>query len=224
MPGQRRWVKLWVSECLNGSIRYQLEPDERSVWYDLILFSALGNPPGNICDRDGRAFPHSFIANRLNITEALLDSAINNCIAEGRLTEDQSGVHVTNWDRYQSEYERQKPYREEKKKLLPPHKAQPPKSVESKKEYAEGVMLKLAEHDKLVKQFGEAGANERIAALSLGIKSKGYKYKSHYHTILNWERMKKERGGQSEANQGHTQSDEADLARRRRESIGKPLR
>ncbi len=119
MPGQRRWIKLWVSECLNGSIRYQLQPDERSVWYDLLLFSALGNPPGHICDRDSRPFPRSFIASRLNITEALLESTLDACKSEGRISEDENGLHVIHWEQYQSEYERQKPYRAKQKELDP---------------------------------------------------------------------------------------------------------
>lgn len=111
MAGVRRWVKLWVTECLEGSIRYQLDPNERSVWYDLILFAALGTPAGHICDRDGRPFPHSFIANRLNVPIELFEGSLKHCIDEGRITEDESGIHITHWERYQSEYERQKPYR-----------------------------------------------------------------------------------------------------------------
>lgn len=111
MPAIRRWVKLWVTECLEGSIRYQLEPSERSVWYDLILFAALGSPPGHICDRDQRSLPHQFIANRLNVTLELLEITLTKCLDEGRVTEDEQGIHITNWERYQSEYERQKPYR-----------------------------------------------------------------------------------------------------------------
>ena len=112
MPPQRRWIKLWVTECLEGSIRYQLSPDKRSVWYDLILFAALGTPAGQICDRDQRPLPHSFIASRLNITEALLEATLNACKAEGRISENEQGIHITHWDRYQSEYDRQKPYRQ----------------------------------------------------------------------------------------------------------------
>lgn len=117
MPGHRRWVKLWVTECLEGSIRYQLQPDERSCWYDLIMFAAMGSPPGHICDRDSRPLPRSFIASRLNIPEALLETTLDQCIDEGRITEDEHGIHITHWDRYQSEYDRQKPYRDKGKEV-----------------------------------------------------------------------------------------------------------
>ena len=118
---RRKWIKLYPVECLDGSIRYQLEPDERGVWYDLLNFSAICTNAGTISDRDGRPFPHSFIANRLNISLELLDRTINKCKEEGRLDEDENGIHIINWRYYQSEYERQKFYqRREKEPEKPP--------------------------------------------------------------------------------------------------------
>lgn len=50
------------------------------------------------------------------------------------------------------------------------------------------------ENQKLIEKFGEDGAKDRVENLSLYIASKGDKYKSHYATILNWDkRDKKER-------------------------------
>jgi len=53
------------------------------------------------------------------------------------------------------------------------------------------VFLTSNELDKLTDRFGIAGTTERIERLSAGIESKGYKYKSHYATILNWDRRDK---------------------------------
>lgn len=62
-----------------------------------------------------------------------------------------------------------------------------------KKAYLGNVYLTEEEYNKLVERFGPEGAKDRIEGLSLYIKSKGAerKYKDHYATILNWERMKK---------------------------------
>ena len=109
---KRRWFKLYSNECINGSIRWQLSPAERSVWYDLLAFSAITSNIGLIADRDGKPLPHSFIANRLNIPVPLLESALKKCIEEGRIAEDETGIQIVNWSRYQSEYDRQKPYRQ----------------------------------------------------------------------------------------------------------------
>ncbi len=117
--GRRTWIKLYPIDCLEGSIRYQLEADERGVWYDLLNLSAICSTPGTISDKDNRPYPHSFIANRLNIEIELLDRTLTKCEEEGRISENDTGIHITNWTAYQSEYERQKPYRERKKEKGP---------------------------------------------------------------------------------------------------------
>jgi len=111
---RRTWIKLYPIDCLEGSIRYQLEADERGVWYDLLNLSAICSTPGIIADKDNRPYPHSFIANRLNISQDLLETTLRKCIEEGRITENETGIYITNWSAYQSEYERQKPYRQQK--------------------------------------------------------------------------------------------------------------
>ena len=112
---QRRWIKLHVNGFLMGSVRWQLTPAERSVWVDLLCLAGLGIAPGTIADNDSRPYPHSFIANRLNVPQALLKTTLDKCIDEGRITEDGTGIHISNWAVYQSEYERQKPFREKGK-------------------------------------------------------------------------------------------------------------
>ena len=111
---RRTWVKFHIIDCLEGSIRYQLDPEERGVWYDLIMYSGLGTRPGVIADKDDRPYPHSFLANRLNIQLELLERTLKSCSEEGRIIENGTGIHIVNWDRYQSEYARQKPYRQQK--------------------------------------------------------------------------------------------------------------
>ena len=62
------------------------------------------------------------------------------------------------------------------------------KCKELKQKYLDSVLLTQEEYQKLIELFGEVGTQDRIDALNTGIMSKGYKYKSHYHTILSWER------------------------------------
>ena len=116
---KRRWFKLHANECLNGSIRWQLTAEERGVWYDLLVFSAVCSNTGMISDRDGNPFPLSFIANRLNISQELLETTISKCRDEGRLTVTDGVIQISNWNKYQSEYDRvkdyQQAYRERKK-------------------------------------------------------------------------------------------------------------
>jgi len=111
---RRKWIKLYPQECIDGSIRYQLESDERGVWYDLLSFCAICSNDGIIADRDKRPYPLSFIANRLNINLELLERTLRKCKEEGRITLDDGIITISNWKYYQSEYARQKPYRKDK--------------------------------------------------------------------------------------------------------------
>jgi len=59
---------------------------------------------------------------------------------------------------------------------------------EKKEKLLDCVLLSASEQKKLMERFSVEGFKERVRALNDGIMSKGYKYKSHYHTILSWER------------------------------------
>jgi hypothetical protein len=63
-------------------------------------------------------------------------------------------------------------------------------SKDTKKCFGENgkVLLKDEEYQKLVAIFGETATKDKIQNLENYILSKGRKYASHYHTILNWER------------------------------------
>ena len=123
---RRTWLKFYPYEALHGSLRYQLDSAERGVWWDLWGWSGLCINFGTISDNDGRAYPLSFIANRLNITEELLKRTLEKCELEGRIKEDEHGIHVTNMltyqSKFQSEYDRQKKYRHPKKSEGKPNK------------------------------------------------------------------------------------------------------
>ncbi len=111
---KRRWIKLYPVDCLEGSIRWQLDAAERGVWYDLLNLAAICATPGIISARDQRPYPHSFVANRLNISMDLLELTLKKCIEEGMITEDGTGIRITHWQAHQSEYDRQKPHRQKK--------------------------------------------------------------------------------------------------------------
>lgn len=112
---RRTWVKFFITGWLHGSIRWQLAPDERSVWADLICLAGECSQEGRISDNDDRAYPRDFIANQLNIPPELLDRTIAKCRHEGRIADDDNVIIIVNWGKYQSEYDRQKKYRRKDK-------------------------------------------------------------------------------------------------------------
>ena len=111
---KRTWVKFWVSECLDGSAREQLQTDERGVWYDLIIFSARCRTPGVISANETEPISHRRLAGILNITEEELERTLRKCVEQGRISINEQGLlTIVNWNKYQSEYERTKKYQRE---------------------------------------------------------------------------------------------------------------
>ena len=111
---RRTWVKMWVNESLEGTIRFDFTPAERGVWYDLILMAGRCRLPGVISANENTPYPHSYIAGILNVDLELLETTIQKCKESGRIEENERGIKLVNWEHYQSEYERQKPYRQQK--------------------------------------------------------------------------------------------------------------
>lgn len=111
----RRWIKIWTQESLTGTLRFDFTPEQRGVWYDLLVLAGSCRLEGVIAAGPGSPYPHEWIAGMLNITLGLLEDTLKICEKSERITENGQGILIINWNKYQSEYERQKPYREAKK-------------------------------------------------------------------------------------------------------------
>lgn len=110
---KRSWIKLWVNECLDGSIREELKPDERGVWYDLIIYSAKCRVPGIISANETQPISRWRLAGILNIPVELLDITIAKCVDSERIKVDENGLlHIINWAKYQSESDRVRSYKQ----------------------------------------------------------------------------------------------------------------
>lgn len=80
------------------------------------------------------------------------------------------------------------------------------KEKNPKIKYADSVSMTEEEHAKLINQLGESKTTDMIDRLNNYKLSKGKKYKSDYHTILNW--VRKDEGGKSNAiNRGSNGTD-----------------
>lgn len=105
-----------------------------------------------------------------------------------------SVVTVSQWAFYQSEEEETTNRATNKKPTKSQQKAtnnNVKNGKNEKKIYMEFVQLTEDEHQKLVDQFGEPRTNDFIERLNNYVGSTGKKYKSHYHTILNWSKKDK---------------------------------
>ena len=111
----RKWIKLWVAESLRGTTRFEFTAEERGVWYDLLAMAGDCREDGFIAPGQDKGYPLEWIAGTLNIPLELLKRAIDKCVKSGRIEQTLKGLRVLNWGKYQSEYDRQRPYREKKK-------------------------------------------------------------------------------------------------------------
>ena len=111
---KRKWIKLYIDECLTGTIREDLLPEERGVWYDFLLLAGRNRPPGAISANETTAISPRRLASLLNISIQLIARAAKKFEESGRLEIDEAGImHIANWDKYQfTDYDRQKPYRQ----------------------------------------------------------------------------------------------------------------
>ncbi len=115
-PKHRDWVKLWIKECLIGTIREELTPEERGVWYDFLILAGHSRVPGVICANEDTPLSVKRIAEILNTPLELVERCIAKFQKSKRATIDKHGcLQIPNWGKYQySDYDRQKPYREQK--------------------------------------------------------------------------------------------------------------
>ena len=118
---RRTWIKLYVTGMLHGSVRWELAPDERSTWVDLLLMAGECSKGGLIADNDGKPFPPQYIANHLNIPLELLERTLKKCEAQDRISREDGVIAVRNWKVYQPEYQRQQVYRLKQANLYKPN-------------------------------------------------------------------------------------------------------
>jgi hypothetical protein len=116
-PKHRDWIKLWIKDSLLGSIREDLTAEERSIWVDFLLLAGNSRVPGVICSNKTTPINVKRIAGMLNVDVELITECIKTFENTGRIEVDRKGIiTICNWSKYQySDYDRQKPYRLEKR-------------------------------------------------------------------------------------------------------------
>lgn len=113
---RRIYRKSWPYDNLFGTLRHELDSGQRGVWNDLLDFAKLSRVrPGLIAPKEKTAYKHEWLAAFLNVPLELFEDALKVLKSTDRIKEDGSGIEILNWEKYQTEYDRQKPYREAKK-------------------------------------------------------------------------------------------------------------
>jgi len=115
---KRTWVKLDCQGVLHGSINWLFTLEEQAVFLKLIPMAAVYcKIPGTIADNEGNPLPEDFIAHELHCPLEVLRSVIKKGESDSCLKDTDEGLVLINFKEYQfTEYDRQKPYRQAKRK------------------------------------------------------------------------------------------------------------
>lgn len=141
IPGRKTWLKLYAYRTLHGSTTQELQPDERWVWIGLLCLAADSPVSGTVCLGAGVPYTPSQLPRVLHVSPSLLRRALNKMVAADKLSTDADGIHITNWEHYQGDYERMRQVRTRQANELPPQKPPKPDSCEGCGDHAERLVL-----------------------------------------------------------------------------------
>ena len=102
-----------MNEWLTGTVRWELTGQQRSIWTDLLALAGRSRFPGIVCagETQGKLtpYPMDYLCSvfRCDIAEA--EAAFALFKSQDRIHVEENGViHITNWDKYQSEYQQKR--------------------------------------------------------------------------------------------------------------------
>lgn len=122
----RKWVKLWVDQCLRGSMMAELSPEQRWIFVGLLLLAGDSEVPGTIFrrkDENGSLVGYRplVLADTLGVPDESIDPALTRMVEKGKISINAQGViTVLNWSKYQSDYERTRDAPSRCTKVQPP--------------------------------------------------------------------------------------------------------
>ena len=121
--GRRTWIKVFVDDWLEGTTRYQMSDAQRAFWIDLLAMAGRSRFGGIVCSgKDGEQLIGYPLSKFQGLLAEPFDIEATFALFERteKITMQVSGegnrklyvLFITNWVRYQSEYDRVKKYRD----------------------------------------------------------------------------------------------------------------
>jgi hypothetical protein len=110
--GSRTWIKVYCDKWLEGTLREETS-DIRGVWIDLLTLAGAGRygSDGEIRLINGIGLRDEQISRIFGIKPSLWRKAKTRFLETDRIKITENGaILITNWSKYQSEYERLKTY------------------------------------------------------------------------------------------------------------------
>jgi len=112
--GSRTWIKIYCDRWLNGSIRDET-PELRGIWVDLLVLAGSGKygDSGEIKITDRLGYLDKQLADLLQISVQKWVTCKEKLIQTDRVcVKNRNIIAIINWSKYQSEYNRQRVYRQ----------------------------------------------------------------------------------------------------------------
>ncbi len=207
-----RWIPLWIDKWLFGSTRIELQPDERSVWLDLMVLAAKDR--GFIQANSGVPYPLAQLAGLFCVSQELLERTINRCLAVGKLIENGDHTYfLPSWQEYKLSPRHKRRFVQEKEHMSPKEDTVSPKEdaiVEEKignekEKKEEGLSSEIifvcdffeitrSIHEELAQEFSAVDLMDVYIRLRNGCKDGAFKYKTNVYghiknlrnTLRNW--------------------------------------
>jgi hypothetical protein len=121
---------MYPLRIFHGSLRIQCDLKERGLWYELVFLAKICQvaeifPANDVVDHEhveklisaneSTPYPYSYLAEFFGVDLAWLEYALNKLKDQRRIREDERGIWIINWEKYQPEYDRQRIYRDKEK-------------------------------------------------------------------------------------------------------------
>jgi len=118
-----KWIRIWTEETLEGSTFTEMgitlkKLAFRGIWFSLLTLAGNSPIPGKICFTKDTGFTINQISKKLKVDIKLLKEALK-FLASKRISkiklfdnDNEIIIEIINWNKYQTEYERQKKYRD----------------------------------------------------------------------------------------------------------------
>ena len=118
---RRNWIKIYIDQCLRGTMMDEMkDPAERFVWFGFLLLAGDSAYEGRIALTEDMGYSDEQLGAMLKCDASLIKKAKKKMIKFKKIEILKNNIiQILNWSKYQSEYQRQKPYRsEDGQKLL----------------------------------------------------------------------------------------------------------
>lgn len=110
---RRNWIKLYVDQCLRGTMMDEMkDPGERFLWFAFLLLAGDSPYEGKIALTEDMGYSDEQLGSMLKCDSMLIKRAKRVMVKYDKIRILKNNIiQIVNWEKYQSEYQRQKPYR-----------------------------------------------------------------------------------------------------------------